>query len=417
MTEGAQHRSFCRICNAMCGIVVTVGADGTVEQVRGDADHALSRGYTCPKGRAIPALHHDARRLDQPLVGRGHERHPAAWDDVLDDLEARVRDTVEANGPDSVAMYLASGSAFDAAGRRAAERFLTVLGSRQRYTATTIDTPCKPLVAELVAGWSGLTPIWDEERSSLLVLFGSNPVVSHGHSNAVPDPVARLRELPGPGRRGVGARPPPHRDGPPRRPPPAAAARVRLVGARLVGAPAVERPGSSGRRGRPGDGGGGAVRRPRRVRRRGDGEPAHWSDGRRSRRAPRRGRGRRPGERPHRHGHLDDGDGQRHRAAAVGAARRHRLLRPARRHVVQPRLPAAARPARLAGVRRCARARSAQPARAAPPLRRVALRGPGERDRGRQRHDPVRRGRQPGHRLPRRGPHPGGAGRRSRPSS
>jgi anaerobic selenocysteine-containing dehydrogenase len=195
MAEGEQHWSFCRICNAMCGIVVTVGADGVVEQVRGDADHALSRGYTCPKGRAIPALHHDPRRLDEPLVGRGDDRRPAAWDDVLDDLEARVRDTVDANGPDSVAMYLASGSAFDAAGRRAAERFLTVLGSRQRYTATTIDTPCKPLVAELVAGWSGLTPVWDEERSSLLVLFGSNPVVSHGHSNAVPDPVTRLRDF------------------------------------------------------------------------------------------------------------------------------------------------------------------------------------------------------------------------------
>ena len=229
MAEGEQHRSFCRICNAMCGIVVTVGADGTVEQVRGDADHALSRGYTCPKGRAIPALHHDPRRLDQPLVGRGDERRPAAWDDVLDDLEARVRDTVEANGPDSVAMYLASGSAFDAAGRRAAERFLTVLGSRQRYTATTIDTPCKPLVAELVAGWSGLTPIWDEER-----------LVAAGAVRLQPGGVARPLErgarpgrpaagVPGPGRRGVGARPPPHRDGPPRRPPPAAAARVRLA--------------------------------------------------------------------------------------------------------------------------------------------------------------------------------------------
>ena len=89
------------------------------------------------------------------------------------------------------------------------------------------------------------------------------------------------------------------------------------------------------------------------------------------------GRRCRPGERAHRHGHVDDGHRQRHRAAAVGAARRHRLLRPARRHVVQPRLPAAARPARLAGVRRRARARPAQPPRAAPPLRRVALRRPG----------------------------------------
>jgi len=195
MAEGEQHRSFCRICNAMCGIVVTVAPDGRIDQVRGDPEHALSKGYTCPKGRAIGAMHHDPRRLDRPLVGRGPERRPASWDEVLGDLHARLVDTIDRRGPDSVAMYLASGSAFDAAGRRAAERFLSVLGSPQRYTATTIDTPCKPLVAELVGGWSGLTPIWDEGGSSLLVLFGSNPVVSHGHSNAMPDPVARLRRF------------------------------------------------------------------------------------------------------------------------------------------------------------------------------------------------------------------------------
>ena len=49
------------------------------------------------------------------------------------------------------------------------------------------------IVLELVGGWSGLTPVWDDERSTLLLLIGSNPVVSHGHSNAVPDPVSRLR--------------------------------------------------------------------------------------------------------------------------------------------------------------------------------------------------------------------------------
>src|SRR5690606_33958803 len=107
---------------------------------------------------------------------------------------SRLRASVDEHGPDSVGMYLASGSAFDANGRRTAERFLRVLGSKQKYTATTIDTPCKPLVAELIGGWSGLTPIWDDEASTLLLLLGSNPVVSHGHSNAMPDPVRRLRD-------------------------------------------------------------------------------------------------------------------------------------------------------------------------------------------------------------------------------
>jgi anaerobic selenocysteine-containing dehydrogenase len=186
--ERVEQPSFCRICNAMCGILVTLEGDRVV-RVRGDTEHPLSEGYTCPKGRALPAFHHDPRRFDRPAIG-GQE---VTWNVMLDDLARRVKDTLDVAGPNGIAMYLASGSAFDSAGRRAAERFLRVLGSQQKYTATTIDTPSKPLVAELVGGWSGLTPVWDHERSTLLVLIGSNPVVSHGHSNAMPSPLRRLR--------------------------------------------------------------------------------------------------------------------------------------------------------------------------------------------------------------------------------
>lgn len=178
----------------MCGIVVTI--DGaTVERVRGDNEHPLSRGYVCPKGRALGAFHHDRRRLDTPVRRDGNGRQPQTWPEAIDDVSSALRAIIDDSGPDAVAMYLASGSAFDTNGRRAAERFLRVIGSTQKYTATTIDTPCKPLVAELIGGWSGLTPVWDHERSGLLLLVGTNPVVSHGHSNAIPDPVRRLREF------------------------------------------------------------------------------------------------------------------------------------------------------------------------------------------------------------------------------
>lgn len=187
-------QTFCRVCNAMCGLVVTV-EDVVITKIRGDETHALSRGYTCAKGRSLGVLHHEDRRLNQPSVGRGDSRTLSDWDDALDDVADRVSASLTEHGPDSIAMYLASGSAFDTAGRRTAERFLTLIGSKQKYTATTIDTPSKPLIAELVGGWSGLTPLWDHESSKLLLLFGSNPVVSHGHSNAMPDPVRRFREF------------------------------------------------------------------------------------------------------------------------------------------------------------------------------------------------------------------------------
>ena len=178
----------------MCGLVVTVENE-TIAKIRGDDSHELSRGYTCPKGRALGVLHHDDRRLNVPLSRRGSGLEETTWPSILDDLSDRIATSISEHGAESVAMYLASGSAFDTAGRRAAERFLTILGSHQKYTATTIDTPSKPLVAEIIGGWSGLTPIWDHESSKLLLLFGSNPVVSHGHSNAIPDPVRRFREF------------------------------------------------------------------------------------------------------------------------------------------------------------------------------------------------------------------------------
>ena len=66
--------------------------------VRGDPEHPVSKGYTCPKGRALPALHHHADRLDRPRVD-GTER---GWDATLDDLAERLGSVITAHGPDAV---------------------------------------------------------------------------------------------------------------------------------------------------------------------------------------------------------------------------------------------------------------------------------------------------------------------------
>jgi anaerobic selenocysteine-containing dehydrogenase len=194
MTGIEEHRTFCRLCMAVCGLLVSTDGDRIVG-VRGDPDHPLSRGYTCSKGRSLGALHHDPRRLNGPFLGVGGGLQAASWDVVLDDLAGRTAAVIAESGPGAVGMYLATGSAFDTNGRRLAERFIRTLGSPQVYSATTIDTPCKPLVMELVAGHPGLVPLLDWERAHFALLLGTNPVVSHGHSNPFPDPVSRLREI------------------------------------------------------------------------------------------------------------------------------------------------------------------------------------------------------------------------------
>jgi anaerobic selenocysteine-containing dehydrogenase len=187
-------RSFCRFCSALCGIVVTVDGD-QVTEVRGDGEHPLSRGYTCPKGRALGAWHHHPQRLDAPTIGRGEQRRATDWETALGDLASKIQAITAVHGPDAVGVYMATATSFDAAGGRMAFRLFQALGTRSRYSAVTIDTPCRPLVTDLLSGNPGLMPCIDETTAGLTVLVGTNPVVSHGHTTSLPDPVNRLRAL------------------------------------------------------------------------------------------------------------------------------------------------------------------------------------------------------------------------------
>lgn len=184
-----EELSFCRICAAACGIVVSIEA-GRVVRVRGDAEHPVSRGYTCSKGRGLPEWHHRATRLDRPRL-RGVDTD---WFAILDDLGASLQATIAASGPDAIALYLATGLAYDSAGQVAAAQWLPSIGSRSFYTAVTVDNAPVLVAAELVTGHAMLNPVWDPASPGLLLLIGTNPVVSHGYGTAFPDPIRCLRE-------------------------------------------------------------------------------------------------------------------------------------------------------------------------------------------------------------------------------
>ncbi len=181
--------SYCRICAAACGIVVTVDGDQVV-RVRGDDDHPVSRGYTCSKGRGLPAWHHSPRRLDRPRL-HGVD---VSWDELLSDLAPRLDQVIADAGPDAVALYLATGLAYDAAGQIAAGQWLPSIGSRSFITAVTVDNAPVLVAAELVSGQPMLNPIWDPTAPGLAIFVGTNPVVSHGYGTALPDPIRYLRD-------------------------------------------------------------------------------------------------------------------------------------------------------------------------------------------------------------------------------
>ena len=191
MATRVTHRTYCRICIAGCGLEIDV-EDGRAVAVRGDDAHPLSAGYTCSKGRALPAIHHDPGRLDGPLLRVDGAQQPATWDEVLGDLDHRLADIVRESGPGSVGFFLGGGIYNDTAGYWSFRRLSRRLDSGHIYSDTTIDSAAKYRAMELIAGTYSLMPHVDPD-ARLVLMFGTNPVVSHGQTPMFEDPVQRMR--------------------------------------------------------------------------------------------------------------------------------------------------------------------------------------------------------------------------------
>lgn len=187
-------RTHCRICTNQCGIAVTVDGEQIV-RVKGDFEHPLSQGYTCPKGRAVGRLHHHDQAIVRPAMERDGEMVEADWDSVLDDLAARLRNVIDAHGPNAVAFYFGSGLGMDAAGFRMGEAFYNALGHPPKFSPLTIDGTAKVLVSSLVGGFPGLSAKTDNENVDLLLYVGVNPMVSHGHNTGMFSPPTWIRAI------------------------------------------------------------------------------------------------------------------------------------------------------------------------------------------------------------------------------
>ncbi len=188
-------RSYCKICTNQCGVVIDVDGD-QIGRIKGDFDHPLSKGYTCPKGRAIGKLHHHPEAITQPLMRTGDALVPVGWDECLDDIAARLKAVVDRYGPNSVGVYFGSGLGMDASGYRMAEALYRGFGAPPKFSPITIDGANKLLVSCLVGGFPGLSSgKTDNDNVDMLLYVGVNPMVSHGHNTGMFNPAGPIRAI------------------------------------------------------------------------------------------------------------------------------------------------------------------------------------------------------------------------------
>lgn len=168
--------TFCRICEAHCGMVATV-SDGVVTKLRPDKEHPLSAGYACPKGIAMLDVQNDPDRVTHPLRRRPDgtfER--VGWDEALDDIAARLREIPGAE----IGWYMGNPGAFSYSHPIWVKGFVDALGSQHYYTASSQDVANRFAASALMYGSNALVPIPDLQRTDFLLMVGANPLVSHG---------------------------------------------------------------------------------------------------------------------------------------------------------------------------------------------------------------------------------------------
>jgi anaerobic selenocysteine-containing dehydrogenase len=96
-------KSACPLdCWDTCSFYVDV-EDGRVVHVQGDADHPITQGFLCARGRRLVERRDSPYRLLHPLRRTGHgEWERVSWDEALDDIARRIRDTLRTYGHHSI---------------------------------------------------------------------------------------------------------------------------------------------------------------------------------------------------------------------------------------------------------------------------------------------------------------------------
>jgi anaerobic selenocysteine-containing dehydrogenase len=179
-------------CPDRCSLDVEVLPDGTVGRLHGSHANPMTAGVICGKVGKFARRVHGPERVQQPLrrvgpKGPGATFEPATWDDALDDISARFRAILAADGPEALLPYWYGGSNGYLTGGGLDARLWAVLGT------TNIDrTLCAANTGAGVrmsyGGFSSNDPL-DVDHADGLVVWGMNPSASGIHL------VPRIRAL------------------------------------------------------------------------------------------------------------------------------------------------------------------------------------------------------------------------------
>lgn len=183
----------CPLCEAGCGLEIDV-VDDRVTRIRGDRSDVFSHGFICPKGSTLRQLHEDPDRLTAPLVRRDGELVEVGWDEAFAEVD-RLLGPILAGDRSEVGVYVGNPNAHNLGSLLYLKPLLKALGTRNVFSASTVDQRPKELSSAWLFGGGLTIPVPDVDRTDLLVVLGANPYASNGSLATAPDWPGRIEAM------------------------------------------------------------------------------------------------------------------------------------------------------------------------------------------------------------------------------
>lgn len=172
-------------CPDSCAVLVTVDESGRAVKVQGDPSHPVTQGFLCGKVAKYLDLVYAPDRILHPLkrkagvakdkLARGREQEVferVSWDEALGEIAARLKETAERYGPESILPYSYAGTIGQLGYGSMDRRFFHRLGACQ--LDRTICAEAGGQAWKLVYGKKLGTPTEDFKRAKLIVAWGGN---------------------------------------------------------------------------------------------------------------------------------------------------------------------------------------------------------------------------------------------------
>ncbi|MGX1804635.1 molybdopterin-dependent oxidoreductase [Nocardia sp. NPDC055321] len=187
----------CPLCEAVCGLEITLDAADHITAVRGDQADPFSRGFLCPKGASLGQLDEDPERLTAPMLrDRATNRWRAvSWDEAFGVIADRLPPVAAEHGNQALGLYLGNPNAHTIAGALYVPVLIRALATRNLFSASTADQMPKQVASGLMYGDPLTVAVPDLDRTDYLLMLGANPLESNGSLCTAPDFPGRLKAL------------------------------------------------------------------------------------------------------------------------------------------------------------------------------------------------------------------------------